>query len=423
MKASISRWSPALTALCLLLMVAPVSVQAQQPDAALTTRLDRIEHEVSTVRQLPLKAPIHLEFKTRDDLKREVTQDLANQYTTADQARDERVLAAFGFIPAGTDLLKIQQNVQGEQIAGYYDSHTDQMVVVRSSDNTSSFSALDEITFAHEVTHALQDQNFNLDGLLRQQGSALDDQSLALLALVEGDATSCQVDYLLANKSLIPALAAQVADPDFSSDQLDKAPAYIRQTLLFPYDQGSTFVDALKQNGGWAKVDSAYQRPPVSTEQILHPEKYLADEQPVPVTIPDLGPTLGSGWMPVETNDLGELGIRILLSGQSNSKEQANRDAAGWGGDRYEAWGKGDQTALVWRSTWDTGSDATQFAAGLGAYEAQRWKVDADSSVASGEQWFISPTAVTVVIQQGEQVHYVLAPDRATAQRIVDVLV
>jgi hypothetical protein len=276
-------------------------------------------------------------------------------------------------------------------------------------------SPLDEIVFAHEMTHALQDQDLNLSGLTASQ---LDDQNIAVTALIEGDATSCQVDYLMANKRLIPAVVAQMNSPELSSAQLDSAPPYLRATLLFPYEQGLTFVNALKKNGGWSAVDKAYARPPVSTEQVLHPEKYLANEQPVKVTVPDLTSTLGSGWTAVDTNDFGELGVRVLLAGQPESKPDANRAAAGWGGDEYRVWANGGQTAIVWQTAWDTTRDAGEFSDALGRYEAQRWNVRAASPVA-GQRWFTSASAVTVIIEGGQDVTYILAPDAPTATRMV----
>lgn len=418
MKTGFRLVSPILALTVLLLIVAPGAAQTGQPDAALNKRLAVIEQKVAAVRQLPLKEPIALEFKTRDELRREVTSDLQRQYTPADQARDERVLTAFGLIPPGTDLRKVQEAVQGEQIAGYYDPGTNQMVVVRAATGPGSFTALDEIVFAHEVTHALQDQNLNLDALTGRHSDFLDDQNLALLALIEGDATSCQLDYLLANTRLIPALTAQLNSPELSSAELDKAPAFLRSTLLFPYDQGLNFVTTLKKNGGWNAVDDAYARPPVSTEQILHPQMYLAGEQPVPVSLPDIGAALGNGWTSVAINDFGELGVRILLTDQSTSSPDAKQAAAGWGGDRYQVWANGSRTALVWQTAWDTGTDAQEFVDTLRQYEAQRWHVPGDMTV-PGQSWFVSSQTTTVAVQHGQDVTYVLAPDRETAARIV----
>lgn len=421
MKTRNHRAAPVLALVSFLVMVAPGGAQIPQPDAALAKRLAGIEQTVSEVRHLPLKEPIALQFETRDELKQEVNRELQQEYTKEDQARDERVLTAFGLIPAGTDLLKVQEAVQGEQIAGYYDSSSNRMVVVRSASDQESFTALDEFVFVHEMTHALQDQNLNLDALTANQPAHPDDQTLATLALIEGDATSCQIDYLLANKSLIPAVSAQINSPELSSEQLDKAPAYLRGTLLFSYDQGLTFVTALKKNGGWTAVDEAYTKPPVSTEQVLHPQKYLAGEQPVPVTVPDLGPALGSGWTPVATNDLGELGVRLLLSGQPDSRSGATPAAVGWGGDTYRVWTNGDGTALVWRTAWDTSQDADEFQQTLGEYEGQRWHAT-PASLVSGQSWFVSTGAAAVVIRHGQDVTYVVAPDRETAARIVDAI-
>jgi len=152
---------------------------------------------------------------------------------------------------------------------------------------------------------------------------------------------------------------------------LQNAPPILRETSLFPYTAGLSFVQALMASGGYAAVNAAFANPPASTEQILHPEKYAAHEAPVAVSIPGgLPALLGSGWSEAGRDTLGEENLRVWL-GQLGASSQAFAAAAGWGGDRlvlYEGPNGATQLAVV--TAWDTATDADEFATALGVMAA-----------------------------------------------------
>lgn len=252
-------------------------------DDTLQQRYDAIERQTADLRGLSIQGEIEVAFKTPDELRTELERDLDADYPPADRERDERILTAFGLAPQEVDLSRLYVDLYSEQIAGYYDTETGEMVVIRPADAGDELSPLQEITYAHEVVHALQDQNFPLDEALEASESANDDQSLATTALIEGDATVAQSEYLSNNPGLLLRLGTELMSAEIDTAQLDAAPAIVRETLIFPYDQGAEFVTALREVGGWPRVNEAYTALPASTEQILHPEKYLSAEQPVAV--------------------------------------------------------------------------------------------------------------------------------------------
>ncbi len=145
------------------------------------------------------------------------------------------------------------------------------------------------------------------------------------------------------------------------------APAFIRSNLLFPYINGFTFIQQMRQSGGWEQVDRLLEQPPQSTEQILHPEKYMETEEadlPTTVTLPQLTEKLGEGWTFIDKNTLGEFNIKILVN--EFLEDAPKTIGAGWGGDLYQIYehGPSGKIALVWFTTWDSDTDALEFFGG-----------------------------------------------------------
>ncbi len=213
---------------------------------------------------------------------------------------------------------------------------------------------LNEITISHELTHALEDQRFKLD---LEDTSGSDDAALANLALVEGSATAVMFTYAERHFSAEQTLGGLLSSLGADTGDL---PPFIEAQLIFPYVRGQQFVQRLYETGGgnWSLVNSAYRfRPPASTEQIMHPDKYLQVEQPERVADPRAAP--GAGWRRLAAGTWGE-----WATGELINNPQA---AEGWGGDRYELWQRGsgdctapcrDRDALVMRWRWDTRADA-----------------------------------------------------------------
>jgi chemotaxis methyl-accepting protein methylase len=237
----------------------------------------------------------------------------------------------------------------------------DELYVVSRS---GGLGVSERVTYSHEYTHALQDQHFDLESFeLDTVGQG--DRSLGRLALIEGDATVAMTFWLQQHLTATEqvALVQEALDPE-ALEVLEKMPPILRESLTFPYQDGLTFVLRLFGQGGWDAVNAAFARPPASTEQVLHPEKYDSNEAPIAVDLPDdLASRMGSGWKVSLEDTLGEFQLAIWLRGALRRVVPANEAAGGWGGDRIAvlegpngAWGLG----LV--TEWDTVGDATEFA-------------------------------------------------------------
>src|SRR6185295_4896142 len=201
----------------------------------------------------------------------------------------------------------------------------------------------------------LQDQYYDL-GKLAPKHPDNDDRSLAMQALIEGDAVLIQ--RLWAQENLSADELGQLGQSGSTDSKLFSAPLFIREQLLFPYGDGFNFVRrAYQTGGGSAGVDDVFRNPPDSTEQILHPEKYRTREKPIEVTLPDLAATMGAGWRKINSNVMGELDFRLVLE-QLTDTGRATRGSTGWGGDRWMLLEKDGRQALVIKAVWDTENDA-----------------------------------------------------------------
>ena len=261
-------------------------------------------------------------------------------------------------VPAHRDLL-----LQG--VLGLYDSEKKALIVVSEREERDPLSWL---TFAHEYTHALQDREFNLT-LLNSEADTFD-SSKALSALIEGAARLAE--YLF-YKSLPPdqqtllAASLQRKIRTFStSREVALAPPIITETFAWEHGAGPPFVLRLYLKDGFEAINDAFNNPPRSTEQVLHPEKYLAGESPHVVELPDLASALGDGWQLRDSDVLGEMLTGVYLGTFLPKEEKADPAAKGWGGDRYALLrDEGGRLLIAMLFSWDTVADADEF---FGAY-------------------------------------------------------
>jgi hypothetical protein len=288
------------------------------------------------------------------------------------------------------DLRDVSASVFAEGVAGYYDPRTKRMRTVRGAGTGTRVLA--EMVLAHELTHALEDQRFKLD----LESSSSDDAGLANLALVEGSATAVMFTYgeryFTSEQSLGGVLSSLGQDTG-------DLPPFIEAQLIFPYVQGQEFIKRLYAAGGWGVVNAAYRfRPPASTEQIMHPDKYLAVELPDKVR---LHANPGAGWRRVVGGTWGEWATGQLVGNQA---------ATGWGGDRYELWQRGsddcaapcrDRDALVMRWRWDDRASARRFEGAL-------------------NEWSVGKPGGIAVASRGLEVALALAPSQELAERLVE---
>ncbi len=408
-----------LPSLFLAITLIATPVAEATPTGPFQDTYDNITGQMVQLRGLSLVQPIPVEVKSRSQLQEEQQASLATDYPAHDQAVDMRVLVAFGLIDSNVNIGQLYASLYGEQVAGYYDSSTGDMVVVASS-SSSELTASDKATFAHETTHGLQDQHFDLSSFDEARLKGTSDESLAITSLIEGDATLAQLDYLLANPAVARAYLEEINSGSMSNQVFDSAPAIISQTLILPYVQGEEFVQALYDKGGWAAVNDAYANPPTTTEQILHPEKYFAGEQAIPVSLSDLAQGLGAGWTTIDTDTMGEYQMSILLGGGPLKQSQVTQASEGWGGDAYTVCTSGNKTVVAWASAWDTEKDAQQFARALGVREGDRLGADVKQ-----DGYVVTITGNGVVVQitiAGSSVTYLHAPDMDTLEKAIGAL-
>lgn len=322
----------------------------------------RIERQVEALRGLTAKVPVDPVLLDEPTIAAAVRADFDRDTPAALLASTERAQRALGLIPPDASLRDLELELLTQQVIGFYDPRTKRMSV---KSTTGALGVLEQITFAHEFDHALQDQHFDLTRLgtsVADQG----DRSLARLSVAEGDATLLMTDW--ASTALTPLQLLQYLQQSNAGDQqaeLDKLPESLRAQLFFPYTSGLAFVQRAYAQGGWPAVDAIYAHPPDSTEQILHPEKYAAGERPMTVSVPaDLAKRLGGGWKVELQDTFGEFGLQTWLKAAGGLDAQAAADAAaGWGGDRVVLASHGDAFAIAIETSWDTAADAQAFAA------------------------------------------------------------
>jgi hypothetical protein len=330
-----------------------VATATPRPTGPLASRdqltvLARIEQEVRDLRGLAAAKIGAPRVLTRAELA-EVLPDLL------EPALDNASLQALGLLTAGQDIVALTNQLYTAQVLGYYDFDAKQMVIVSDAGLTPEA----EITYAHEYTHALQDAAFDA-GAAQEAVAGQHDRELALLGLEEGDATTVMVLWALGHLSADElAGITQTPLPDMTG-----IPAWMVRLLEFPYVSGAEFVGEMHTSGGWAAVNAAYVNLPSSTEQILHPAKYAAREKGNAVAALDLVGVLGKGWTAVPATPLGEEWIDVWLAGIGVSEADAEKAAAGWGGDELSVATAGvGRWALGWRIAWDAPADAAEFEA------------------------------------------------------------
>lgn len=369
---------------------------------------DEIAEEMAEIRELELLEPLTVDEKSREELREETREDLEADYPAEEREDDQRVLVAFGLMNPDDDLGELFVNLLGEQVAGYYDPASGEMVVVRSGDG-DELSVSDKVTFAHEAVHALQDQHFDLETYTEMRIEGTSDEALAVTALIEGDATLAQIDYILSDMRLARDFLDLLQTEDISTESLDRAPPVLVATLLFPYTEGQVFAQHLFDEGGWDLIDEAYADPPTTTEQILHPEKYLDGEEGIDVRAPDFAEALGDDWRTIDDDTMGEFQISVILSDAELNESQVRIASEGWGGDAYTAVATEDEVVIAWSSEWDTEEDAEEFARAIALREGYR--LDAEPEEDEGVVTIEADGIVIQIVQDGTSVTYVQAPD------------
>ncbi|MEZ5332048.1 MAG: hypothetical protein R2991_08320 [Thermoanaerobaculia bacterium] len=354
-----------LAALALLASAAAAELAELSPERR--ARLEELVGEVERLRGLEAPERFEVRVVDADGLAEEVEALMVRDLPAEDLRAAGRALELFGLLPPGFDLADVLRRLLGDQIAGFFDPDRELLVLVDGLD----VPGLEERTvMVHELTHLVQHAHFDLRKMLTDD--PLSDRDAAVQAMVEGDATLVMVEDLLGDAAqggpwldLLTGDAAGLAgsaaglDPDLAG-----YPRYLRESLIFPYVQGLRFCAAVREAGGQELLDRAFGvSPPSSSEQILHPEKWLAgSDPPIEIELPELDALLARRLR--AQGSLGENDLRILLAERlpGADPESVGAAAQGWGGDRFALYGDEPGDVLVWITEWDTEEDAAEFA-------------------------------------------------------------
>ena len=370
----------AVSLLILVLAVAPgqralsqqsAATSSAARNAALIAATQDVLKETSDLRQLSILRAVQSSTQSRAEIERAVIKNLDEDTSSVDTHAAEVTMKKLGLAPADFHYRALMIRVLTEQVAGYYEPKTRQFHLADWIDVDGQRPVM-----AHELTHALQDQHFDLRRFEHwPKGDS--DAELAAHALIEGDATLAMVMYIMSNQARALTFLKSLGGIGVETKELDQAPRMLRESLLFPYQEGLSWTRALYKQGGWQEVSQAFTVLPQSTEQILHPEKYFVHEAPVKVTLPDItgflnmksapsaaagGPKAQVTWKRLTSDVNGEWGMYLLLDQYLKSPAESRQAAAGWGGDHYEVYeSSSGQVVYVLISAWDSENDAREF--------------------------------------------------------------
>jgi hypothetical protein len=296
-------------------------------------------------------------------------------------------------IPEGTSIRDELLEYGSTQVIGYYDTVTGELVFLGQQDPTP----LERFTLAHELTHAIDDQRFGLEKVDVLGSECREEELQGSLGLVEGNATFFMLrwarTFLTVDEQIELSAEAAAQQPPPSD-----IPPFIDAMQQWPYTAGLRFITALEGDGGLEAVDAAFLDMPVSSEQIIHPERYPNDV-PTPVDVPDLASGLGAGWEDLDVQPVGEIWLDLAMNLRLDVGDSLQA-TAGWDGGIYRAWTDGARVAIVLATAWDSERDAEEFAA-----ELQRW-------VAAGD------TPADVLPTDGTSVRVLFATDDETLVKL-----
>lgn len=373
--------------------------------AKVKAQLAKIEADTARMRGLKALHPVPENFISKDQIAYNMEQVTLKEYTHEMALREATRLWLLMFIDDPTiDLRQLEIDFSGKEILGYYD-HRAKDLYVRT--DGASLDPRSQETLAHEFVHNLQDQHFDLQKILPDNID--NDRGMAVRALVEGDATVSGIMY--ASRFMSRGDFNRIFDnPDEVEPPVPgRAPVYLREGWLFPYREGTRFVMNLGEPNSYKAVNQAFLNPPRSTEQVMHPEKYLTDhpDEPMPVALPPLTDTLGAGWTFVESDTLGEFDLSVMLRENYMETPEATD---GWGGARYALYKNGNAALVIMGSVWDTKKDAQEFETGLEA----SFKLFQQY----GGLWNDS-RRVFGVKRSADQIVFVCGTDRSAVQRVL----
>jgi hypothetical protein len=382
--------------------------------------MDKIQQQVIELRGLQPSGDFTRDVLTPAELRENMIRDFNKDNPPEDMRNLVIEQSTLGLLEPGFDLTTFYIDLLSEQVAGYYDNETKEMFVIGEQ-----FGGEEHLTYSHEYDHALQDQNYDTQNDLQINKESCErdpERCSAVRALQEGDATLVYMSWVTQYATAQDYLDILKFTTDLKMPVYDSAPEYLKEDLMFPYTNGLAFVEYLFDKGGWAAVNAAYADVPVSTEQIMHPERY-PDDKPVMVELADFTSALGDGWQEIDRSVMGEWFTYLILAKGLDSSYRldastASSAAEGWGGDAYVAYynEQSSQAVMVLSYSWDTLSDADEYTSALVQYGTLRFGQPQVSE--AGQTTWDYANGYSIFRQAGQTSLWVIAPSQAAAEAV-----
>ena len=324
-------------------------------EKTLEAQFENILNNVEEIRGLKRTEDIKVNFLNKRGLEQKLTDELLAVNNKEDTHKQEILFKTLKLIGSDVNLLELLNSMYLQNIMGYYDTETREIYLISES-NTITPSI--ELTLAHEYVHALQQQHFDIITLTKNVEGRTENES-GLLALIEGDATYVELKYLdryLEKKDKQKLLQHTDTNP---SDY--DMPVILEKIMLFPYSEGFSLVTHILSEGSLSQLNESYNQPPVTTEQVIHPNKYFAQETAPEIELPDVEIVLGKEWNILHEEVLGEFFLKAYLEIATN-KSTADTSSDGWEGDKYQLLsGPNGNTLLISLLRWESPKDTHEF--------------------------------------------------------------
>ena len=406
----------------------PSSQASSRPAVALQQTARRLVKTTARLRGLRRRRRVKMGVMSRAQILSRIELRMRQDYTDEELRTDGAVLKRLGLLPATSDYRAEVLKLLADQVAGFYDPHDRQLKIAAWLSVEMQTPAL-----VHEICHALQDQHFRLGRFVRPIKDN-SDARLARAAIVEGDCTGVMIEHLLAPfgrdlSSIGPQmnkLVRHLVSGRGNSAAFKAAPPFLRRTLTFPYVAGLRFVQRVRQRHPWKLVNRLFRRPPRSTEQVIHYDKYWANERPVRV-VPRSLRAIGKSHRLIKQDTLGELQLRLWLEPVVGQRVAA-RAAAGWGGDRMQAYRPTDSAdpralpGLILATAWDSEADAIELVNAARRLLAARTVAALPSSQANEWRYRDAEKQTWAIARRRAKVVLLLAwPDAAVTPLLAEV--
>jgi hypothetical protein len=339
------------------------------------TKARQIEERLQSLRGLAFKRPVPTVVMTADEAELVMLDEIHRDYSDERLKIDGESGAMIGLYPPGTDLKAETLKLLKDQIAGFYEPHRKEMILIQGAvdigfrNRISEFmiqrDLVGEMLLAHELTHALQDQHFGVDEKLESLKDN-DDRQLAMKSVAEGDATLAGLGFVQGktDDATVDDLVGKLGQlPEQFADKSNGAPEALSTPLIYQYSSGARFVAQAFHRGGWKAVDQLYVYPPQSSQQIMHPVFYF--NRPVSPAVVTLSgyQTVLAGWQKVEENTFGELLLQVILKRNLGRSAPELRLADRWAGDRIVVLRIGRSLTVLWLILFSEDQSAQQFKA------------------------------------------------------------